>query len=166
MRTFAKASVSLAPIGSVRKLASMLFGTEAGFNAMVIERLGPSLYDLFVQCHFRFSLKTVLLLAGRLVSNVFNAVTWSKFLCVSSVTCNISILATSFTVTSNPAILSWALASMQTWFTSSISDSRRSLGIPIHVRIFHTAMVVDLREQLPSLPLIVTWAWSWEGVMI
>jgi len=142
------------------------FGTETGFEVMVIERLGPSLYDLFVQCHFWFSLKTVLLLACQLVSNVFNAVTWTKLLWISSVACSISILATSFTVTSNPAILSWALASMQTWFTSSISDSRRSLGIPIHVHIFHTAMVVDLLELLPSLPLTVTWAWSWEGVMI
>lgn len=44
------------------------FGTEAGFDAMVIERLGPSLDDLFYQCHFRFSLKTVLLLATQLVS--------------------------------------------------------------------------------------------------
>ena len=46
------------------------FGREAGFDAMVIERLGPSLDNLFVQCHFRFSLRTVLLLAGQLVSNM------------------------------------------------------------------------------------------------
>jgi casein kinase I family protein HRR25 len=51
------------------------FGTESGFDAMVIERLGPSLDNLFVQCRSRFSLKTVLLLAGQLVSNIFNAVT-------------------------------------------------------------------------------------------
>ncbi len=44
------------------------FGTEAGFNAMVTERLGPSLADLFVQYHFQFTLQTVLLLAGQLVS--------------------------------------------------------------------------------------------------
>jgi hypothetical protein len=44
------------------------FGMEAGFNAMVADRLGRSLEDLFVQCHFRFTLKTVLLLAMQLVS--------------------------------------------------------------------------------------------------
>ena len=44
------------------------FGTEAGFNAMVTERLGPSLADLFVQYHFKFTLQTVLLLADQLVS--------------------------------------------------------------------------------------------------
>lgn len=49
------------------------FGTEAGFDALVIERLGANLNDLFVQCHFRFSLKTVLLLASQLVSNIFNS---------------------------------------------------------------------------------------------
>jgi hypothetical protein len=48
------------------------FGTEAGFNALVIERLGANLNDLFVQCHFRFSLKTVLLLASQLVNNTVN----------------------------------------------------------------------------------------------
>jgi hypothetical protein len=142
------------------------FGTEAGFDVMVIERLGPSLYDLFVQCHFRFSLKTVLLLAGQLVSNVSNDITWTKLFCISSVAFSISILATSSTVTSNPATLSLVLASTQTWFTSLISDSRRSLGIPIHAHIFHTAMAMDLLERLPLLPLIVTWAWSWEGGMI
>jgi hypothetical protein len=35
---------------------------------MVTERLGPSLADLFVQYHFKFTLQTVLLLAGQLVS--------------------------------------------------------------------------------------------------
>jgi hypothetical protein len=47
------------------------FGMEAGFDALVIERLGPNLNELFVQCHFQFSLKTVLLLAKKLVSNIF-----------------------------------------------------------------------------------------------
>lgn len=47
------------------------FGREAGFDAMVTERLGPSLGDLFVQYHFRFTLRTVLLLAGQLVSFSF-----------------------------------------------------------------------------------------------
>lgn len=44
------------------------FGMEAGFYAMVVEYLGSSLEDLFVRCRFKFTLKTVLLLAGQLVS--------------------------------------------------------------------------------------------------
>ena len=44
------------------------FGTEAGFNVMAIDRLGLSLEDIFLRCHFQFSVKTVLLLAGQLVS--------------------------------------------------------------------------------------------------
>lgn len=48
------------------------FGIEAGFNAMVMDRLGQSLDALFVNCNFQFTLKTVLLLAGQLVSG-FNS---------------------------------------------------------------------------------------------
>jgi len=44
------------------------FGTEAGFNTMVMDGLGQSLDNLFVNCNFQFTLKTVLLLAGQLVS--------------------------------------------------------------------------------------------------
>ena len=44
------------------------FGTESGYDAMAVDRLGKSLEDLFVQCHFMFTTKTVLLLAGQLVS--------------------------------------------------------------------------------------------------
>jgi hypothetical protein len=44
------------------------FGTEAGFNAMVMDSLGQSLEDLFVDSNYQFTLKTVLLLAGQLVS--------------------------------------------------------------------------------------------------
>jgi hypothetical protein len=43
------------------------FGTEAGFDAMVVDQLGQSLDDLFVQCDFWFTIKTVMLLAGQLV---------------------------------------------------------------------------------------------------
>jgi len=43
------------------------FGTEGGFDAMVIDRLGQSLDDLFVCCDSRFMIKTVLLLAEQLV---------------------------------------------------------------------------------------------------
>jgi serine/threonine protein kinase len=46
------------------------FGTEASFNAIVIDSLGQSLKELFTRCNFRFSIKTVLLLACQLVSEV------------------------------------------------------------------------------------------------
>jgi len=44
------------------------FGMESGFNAMVMDYLRQSLNDLFVNCNFQFTLKTVLLLAVQLVS--------------------------------------------------------------------------------------------------
>ena len=44
------------------------FGTETGFDAMALDRLGQSLDDLFVQCRSKFTIKTVLLLGGQLVS--------------------------------------------------------------------------------------------------
>jgi len=44
------------------------FGRESGFNAIVVDHLGQLLEDLFVQCHFKFTVKTVSLLAGQLVS--------------------------------------------------------------------------------------------------
>ena len=47
------------------------FGTEAGFNVMVMDHLGLSLDELFVRCHRRFSVKTVLLLTHQLVSDLF-----------------------------------------------------------------------------------------------
>jgi predicted Ser/Thr protein kinase len=43
------------------------FGTEYGFNAMAMDVLGHSLEDLFIQCHSRFTIKTVVLLAHQLV---------------------------------------------------------------------------------------------------
>jgi hypothetical protein len=45
------------------------FGTECGFNAMAMNLLGHSLEDLFTQCHFRFSVKTISLLGRQLVSS-------------------------------------------------------------------------------------------------
>jgi len=46
------------------------FGTEAGFDAMAVDCLSQSLEDLFAQCHFKFMIKTVLLLARQLVSEL------------------------------------------------------------------------------------------------
>lgn len=44
------------------------FGIEGGFNIMAMDRLGLTLNDLFVHCHFHFSVKTVSLPAHQLVS--------------------------------------------------------------------------------------------------
>ena len=44
------------------------FGTESGFDAMAVDCLGLSLEDLFIHCDFKFTIKTVLLLARQLVS--------------------------------------------------------------------------------------------------
>ncbi|KAF8267066.1 casein kinase I [Lactarius quietus] len=46
------------------------FGTEGGSNVMVIDCLGQSLQELFVQCHFKFSVQTVRFLASQLPSNI------------------------------------------------------------------------------------------------
>jgi hypothetical protein len=44
------------------------FGTESDFDVIIIDCLGPSLQDLFVQSGFQFKINTVLLLARQLVS--------------------------------------------------------------------------------------------------
>jgi hypothetical protein len=44
------------------------FGVDDGCNFMAIDRLGPSLHDLFAHCNSQFSVKTVTLLAVQLVS--------------------------------------------------------------------------------------------------
>jgi hypothetical protein len=43
------------------------FGTEGGFNMMVLDCLGQLLEDLFACCHFKFTVQTILVLAKQLV---------------------------------------------------------------------------------------------------
>ena len=46
------------------------FGSDSMYNIMVIDLLGKSLEDLFVQCRRKFTLKTVLMLADQMLSCV------------------------------------------------------------------------------------------------
>jgi len=45
-------------------------GTESEFNVMVMDRLGPSLQNLFDACDRKFSLKTVLMIADQMITRV------------------------------------------------------------------------------------------------
>jgi casein kinase I family protein HRR25 len=47
------------------------FGTEGGFNAMVLNCLGQSLEDLFGHCCFKFMVQTISVLAEQLVCLLF-----------------------------------------------------------------------------------------------
>ena len=42
-------------------------GTEAGFNILVMQLLGPNLGTLFEACKLKFSLKTALMIADQMV---------------------------------------------------------------------------------------------------
>jgi casein kinase 1 len=43
------------------------FGTEGDYNMLVMDRLGPSLEELFNTCNRQFSLKTILMLAEQMI---------------------------------------------------------------------------------------------------
>ncbi|XP_061500653.1 casein kinase I [Anopheles gambiae] len=47
-----------------------LFGQERGYNVIVMDKLGPSLEDLFNFCSRRFSLKTVMMLVDQMITKV------------------------------------------------------------------------------------------------
>lgn len=46
------------------------YGVEGDYNVLVMDLLGKSLEDLFVQCHRKFTLKTVLMIADQMITRI------------------------------------------------------------------------------------------------
>ncbi|XP_036353352.2 casein kinase I-like [Ochotona princeps] len=46
------------------------YGSEKGYNVLVMDLLGPSLEDLFNACSRKFTMKTVLMLADQMISRI------------------------------------------------------------------------------------------------
>ena len=132
------------------------FGTENGYDIMVINRLGRSLEDLFICCRFRFSVGTVLLLASQLASVCFVALQGPQLILSRSVAYSWSTLTTLFTKISNLAILLWVLANTLMLFTSLILVCQRSSEILVHTNTFHSTTQSASLERLHSPLFIAT----------
>lgn len=66
--------VSSAALGFLLMLNNFLccrwYGQEKDYNVLVMDLLGPSLEDLFNFCSRRFTMKTVLMLADQVSTNI------------------------------------------------------------------------------------------------
>ena len=137
------------------------FGRKAGFNAMVIDRLGHSLDDLFVRCHHQFSVKTVLFLARQLVSLVHDAIkSWPTSSMSRSAACNSFIHATSSIAISNQATSSWESATMPIWYMSLTSVYQSNSETPIRICTIRIKRCSASPAPPCSRPFTVTWVSS------
>jgi serine/threonine protein kinase len=50
--------------------AMLWFGSEGGFNVLIMELLGPSIEDLFLYCNKKFSLKTVMMVGSQMLERI------------------------------------------------------------------------------------------------